>query len=100
VPSPFESPAFWELTAQDTPRIMDAIPPRPTPPVWDPLGVAPFAWELPEPPTAARSRRLPAAPALQARHPLAGGDQCGGTRLRGTSRLRPGRLVARGDRLA
>jgi hypothetical protein len=60
VPSPFESPAFWELTAQDTPRIMDAIPPRPTPPVWDPLGVAPFAWELPEPPprrTVRRSKR-------------------------------------------
>jgi len=49
VSSPFESPAFWELTGQEAPRTVDAMPPWPTPPAWDPLGVAPFAWDLPEP---------------------------------------------------
>ncbi|MCC8929624.1 PspC domain-containing protein [Rhodococcus sp. I2R] len=29
-----------------------AIPDQPTPPSWDPLGVAPFAWDLPEPASA------------------------------------------------
>lgn len=38
--------------------------PAPTPPAWDPLGAAPFAWDLPEPgpaqqPIVARPRRLP-----------------------------------------
>ncbi|WP_429520272.1 PspC domain-containing protein [Rhodococcus sp. BE178] len=34
-----------------------ATSPEPTPPAWDPLGVAPFAWDLPEP---ARAPELPA----------------------------------------
>ncbi len=66
--SPFEQPAFW-----DDPRAADpgrvnlrkdadpagaaspgrqespAQPAAPQPPAWDPLGVAPFAWDLPEP---------------------------------------------------
>ena len=60
VSSPFESPAFWELTAQEAPRTVDAMPPWPPPPAWDPLGVAPFAWDLPEPrplPPVRRSKR-------------------------------------------
>jgi len=51
--SPFETPAFWDkdpdadlqLTADRS-----AMPLRRTPPAWDPLGAAPFAWDLPEPP--------------------------------------------------
>ncbi|MGH3853049.1 MAG: PspC domain-containing protein [Pseudonocardiaceae bacterium] len=31
---------------------------RPTPPAWDPLGVAPFAWDLPEPPSPAPTTPL------------------------------------------
>ena len=37
---------------------IDAPTPRTTPPDWDPLGVAPFAWDLPEP------TPLPARPQL------------------------------------
>jgi hypothetical protein len=69
-PSPFEKPAFWDENAtghtpgaskvnlskdapagptqQATPA-EPAGPAEPTPPAWDPLGVAPFAWDLPEP---------------------------------------------------
>ena len=32
-----------------------------TPPAWDPLGAAPFAWDLPEPGPVARSRAAAAA---------------------------------------
>lgn len=28
---------------------LPGMPPQPTPPSWDPLGAAPFAWDLPEP---------------------------------------------------
>ena len=34
-----------------------AEPAEPTPPAWDPLGVAPFAWDLPEPTPLHRHRR-------------------------------------------
>jgi phage shock protein PspC (stress-responsive transcriptional regulator) len=72
--SPFDKPAFWEEDAptsstgrpaagrvnlsKDTP----AEPVEPTPPAWDPLGVAPFAWDLPEP-----TPIPPAPPARRAR---------------------------------
>ncbi len=61
--SPFDKPAFWDERG-DTSRVSlkkdeaptgpagSAVPdePRaPQPPAWDPLGVAPFAWDLPEP---------------------------------------------------
>jgi phage shock protein PspC (stress-responsive transcriptional regulator) len=57
--SPFDQPAFWD---QDAAQSVDGpdpatgkvtmtkdAPAEPTPPAWDPLGVAPFAWDLPEP---------------------------------------------------
>jgi phage shock protein PspC (stress-responsive transcriptional regulator) len=60
-PSPFEKPAFWDEDSagrapgasrvnlsKDTPADPTA-PAEPKPPAWDPLGVAPFAWDLPEP---------------------------------------------------
>jgi phage shock protein PspC (stress-responsive transcriptional regulator) len=60
--SPFEKPAFWdesrdEQHAADPTRVnlrKDGTttadqPAAPQPPSWDPLGVAPFAWDLPEP---------------------------------------------------
>ena len=57
--SPFEKPAFWDEDSKK-PRVnlsKDAPadpsprtgPAQPKPPAWDPLGVAPFAWDLPEP---------------------------------------------------
>ena len=65
-PSPFDKPAFWDekgeanrvslkkdrstgpVTGSDGgPAAAD--PHTPQPPAWDPLGVAPFAWDLPEP---------------------------------------------------
>jgi hypothetical protein len=75
--SPFEKPAFWDEDgtrptvnlSKDAP----AEPNRPTdptdptdqagqqPPAWDPLGVAPFAWDLPEP------TPIPPAPAPRQR---------------------------------
>lgn len=77
--SPFEEPAFWDRPTASTrvdrpaPRSADGVDltkagsgpssssdpwageqrdgpaPRTTPPAWDPLGAAPFAWDLPEP---------------------------------------------------
>jgi len=62
--SPFEQPPFWEKDGR-TPtgggKPADDAPKEPTPPAWDPLGVAPFAWDLPEP------TPLPAAPPVRQR---------------------------------
>ncbi|HEY5878416.1 MAG TPA: PspC domain-containing protein [Nakamurella sp.] len=73
--SPFDKPAFWDAArdeqhAADPTRVnlrkdgtsTQGQPAAPQPPAWDPLGVAPFAWDLPEPtpaapPTPARPRR-------------------------------------------
>ncbi len=74
--SPFDKPAFWdEETSTFRAGTEDAGPSRvnlskdtpgepatPTPPAWDPLGVAPFAWDLPEP-----TPLPPAPPARRAR---------------------------------
>lgn len=46
-PSPFGAPPFWDAPAPTTPPVSTSN--DPTPPAWDPLGVAPFAWDLPEP---------------------------------------------------
>jgi hypothetical protein len=50
--SPFEKPAFWDEEGA-APKVNlskdSGIPAEPTPPAWDPLGVAPFAWDLPDP---------------------------------------------------
>ena len=59
-PSPFEKPAFWDEDGgapAAAPRVNlskdapgEPVTPGPQrPPAWDPLGVAPFAWDLPEP---------------------------------------------------
>ncbi len=56
VRSPFDTPAFWDedpSTSQRLPAVRD----QNTPPAWDPLGVAPFAWDLPEPPPRTVPRR-------------------------------------------
>lgn len=60
--SPFEQPAFWDehepgdadpnrvnLRKDAGPQQAPGEPTPATPPSWDPLGVAPFAWDLPEP---------------------------------------------------
>ncbi len=80
--SPFDQPAFWDEdnstqrggSAGNTPgtgqrRInlskdpaTSEGPAEQTPPAWDPLGVAPFAWDLPEP-----TPIPPAPPARRAR---------------------------------
>lgn len=54
--SPFDQPAFWEKsettgTSGSTPAApgsTSTAPEPPSPPSWDPLGVAPFAWDLPD----------------------------------------------------
>jgi phage shock protein PspC (stress-responsive transcriptional regulator) len=76
--SPFEQPAFWDeqnpagadpskVNLRKDPGPQDrpahAEPAPATPPAWDPLGVAPFAWDLPEPaaapvPPAPRDRNV------------------------------------------
>jgi hypothetical protein len=48
VRSPFDRPAFWD--EEPSTSRQPAVPSQSTPPAWDPLGVAPFAWDLPEPP--------------------------------------------------
>jgi phage shock protein PspC (stress-responsive transcriptional regulator) len=45
VPDPEAPPAAGPSLIKDLP----GMPPQPTPPSWDPLGAAPFAWDLPEP---------------------------------------------------
>ena len=54
--SPFDRPAFWDEDRRHRPsqpatRTRGGPTGRAdrTPPAWDPLGVAPFAWDLPEP---------------------------------------------------
>ncbi|KXF84470.1 PspC family transcriptional regulator [Rhodococcus ruber Chol-4] len=59
-PAPAD-PDFWTKPEPESPRTgaqspgpepappQDPLLQRPTPPSWDPLGVAPFAWDLPEP---------------------------------------------------
>ncbi len=62
--SPFEQPPFWEQDGQGSAgggRPAAETPKEPTPPAWDPLGVAPFAWDLPEP------TPLPPAPPVRQR---------------------------------
>ncbi len=62
-PSPFDKPPFWEegtgtggvSLTKETPAPAGTAsaatqePVAPQPPAWDPLGAAPFAWDLPEP---------------------------------------------------
>ena len=48
--SPFDTPPFWELPAVPADRRAPGPELTGKPPAWDPLGVAPFAWDLPEPP--------------------------------------------------
>lgn len=71
-PAPAD-PDFWTKPEPESPRIgaqspgpeptppQDPLLQRPTPPSWDPLGVAPFAWDLPEPtpPTAVVPAKQP-----------------------------------------
>jgi len=77
--SPFDRPAFWEGSHEADPARVDlrkhsspdgagqgadrqgspAEPPAPQPPPWDPLGVAPFAWDLPDPAPSAPPRPAP-----------------------------------------
>ena len=47
-------------TIQQT--VTSAAPDRPAPPAWDPLGAAPFAWDLPEPATAPPPTPVPPRP--------------------------------------
>ncbi len=60
-----------------TPRTGEAPTAPVGPPAWDPLGAAPFAWDLPEPspaePAAPRPRRLPVTAVTLAVALLAGG---------------------------
>ena len=54
VRSPFDTVAFWD----EEPETSRPAKPNPvTPPAWDPLGVAPFAWHFPDPPQAQPPRR-------------------------------------------
>ena len=56
VRSPFDTPAFWDEVPAPAPQLPAGRDPN-TPPAWDPLAVAPFAWDLPEPPPATLPRR-------------------------------------------
>ncbi|QBJ95450.1 PspC domain-containing protein [Rhodococcus sp. ABRD24] len=49
-PSPTPAPAPAPAQPQ-APNAEATAQPYPTPPAWDPLGVAPFAWDLPDPAT-------------------------------------------------
>src|SRR5262249_10962125 len=42
-------PSYQPPPSYQTRPAGQAPPTKPTPPAWDPLGVAPFAWDLPEP---------------------------------------------------
>jgi hypothetical protein len=63
--SPFERPAFWDEPPWPASQLTVGQPGTPwgrVPPGWDPLGAAPFAWDLPEPP-ALRQFRSAGGPA-------------------------------------
>jgi phage shock protein PspC (stress-responsive transcriptional regulator) len=45
---------------------LPGMPPQPTPPSWDPLGAAPFAWDLPEPSPAQPPPPAPRKPPVTA----------------------------------
>jgi phage shock protein PspC (stress-responsive transcriptional regulator) len=45
---------------------LPGMPPQPTPPSWDPLGAAPFAWDLPEPSSAEPPAPAPRKPPVTA----------------------------------
>ncbi|WP_111766472.1 PspC domain-containing protein [Nakamurella deserti] len=86
--SPFDTPAFWDASPGDAPTTTqprvdlrkEAPGPDPrstaagapevrdTPPAWDPLGAAPFAWDLPEidlaPPSDVATRTRTASPVI------------------------------------
>ncbi|WP_279099620.1 PspC domain-containing protein [Gordonia bronchialis] len=59
------TPRPVDVTADEArPSLLKETPAEPTPPAWDPLGTAPFAWDLPEPapsrdPEPLRDRRSP-----------------------------------------
>ncbi|MFT3663176.1 MAG: PspC domain-containing protein [Gordonia sp. (in: high G+C Gram-positive bacteria)] len=59
------APAPGSSTAETTPAPAPTAPhDDPVPPAWDPLGVAPFAWDLPEPTPAPKppAPKVPASP--------------------------------------
>lgn len=59
VRSPFGRPAFWDEPPGTASQLTAGQPGTPggrVPPGWDPLGAAPFAWDLPEPPALRHSR--------------------------------------------
>lgn len=68
VATPMSAPmsgAGPSLVKEGTGAAGSTEPPPATPPAWDPLGAAPFAWDLPEPapaPSAPPPRRLPVTP--------------------------------------
>jgi phage shock protein PspC (stress-responsive transcriptional regulator) len=62
--------------ASENEQATEVIAPAPTPPAWDPLGAAPFAWDLPEPspaPPEPPKRRLPVTPVTLGLALIAGG---------------------------
>lgn len=65
------------LVKEQPGQAADALPVQPaTPPSWDPLGAAPFAWDLPEPsgaPPEPPRRKLPVTPVTLGVALLAGG---------------------------
>lgn len=73
VRSPFERAAFWDEPPGPATQLTVGQPGTRggrIPPGWDPLGAAPFAWDLPEPPALRQSR--PAGGAARATWLLAG----------------------------
>ncbi len=66
VATPMDAPtAGPSLVKEPTGAAGSTEPPPVSPPAWDPLGAAPFAWDLPEPspaPTEPPPRRLPVTP--------------------------------------
>ncbi|MDN5860486.1 MAG: PspC domain-containing protein, partial [Pseudonocardia sp.] len=76
VPPPAD-PAAEPATGVSLTKDLPGTPPQPTPPSWDPLGAAPFAWDLPEPspvePPAPAPRRAPVTAVTLGAALLAGG---------------------------
>jgi phage shock protein PspC (stress-responsive transcriptional regulator) len=66
VPRPVGPVADAPTAATPGPSLVKEDVPAPTPPAWDPLGAAPFAWDLPEPGPA----QPPARPERPRRFPV------------------------------
>ncbi|MFD4366170.1 PspC domain-containing protein [Rhodococcus sp. NPDC058521] len=94
------TPAPQSYADRTQPTTVTTQPTQPAPPAWDPLGVAPFAWDLPEPaptaptPDAPERTRSRVTPTFIGLAILAAAAGAAVAVLTGSDWLTPGRIAA------